>query len=382
LSRGAVAGGAPPARQDGRVTTICGAVEQWVAARVDTGVVHLDTAACGLVSRAALRAEVEHLTAEAASGGYVAEEAAEPVLAAGRAALAGLVGLAGADVAFSDGAGTSFAVLLAAWPLPRGARVGTVDSEYGGNARVLRALAAERGWDLVPLPVDADGRITGVPRDLDLVTFPQVASQRGVAQPVEQVLVRGVPLLLDVAQSAGQVEVPAGCAAYVGTSRKWLCGPRGVGFAAVDPSWQRRLAEPPTLQALVQRGVRRWESAEAHVAGRVGLAVAAQEWTPALLPVVHERARAARTALAGVSGWRVVESADEPTGITTLEPTDGADPFATRAGLLHGGLLVSAVPASRAAELAGPVLRVSAPAWVTDGDLDALAAALHRRTVG
>jgi pyridoxal 5-phosphate dependent beta-lyase len=97
---------------------------------------------------------------------------------------------------------------------------------------------------------------------------------------------------------------------------------------------------------------------------------------------VHERARAARTALAGVSGWRVVESADEPTGITTLEPTDGADPFATRAGLLHGGLLVSAVPASRAAELAGPVLRVSAPAWVTDGDLDALAAALHRRTVG
>src|SRR5688500_13028527 len=93
-------------------------VQQWVSDRLDAEVVHLDTAACGRVSRAALQAELDHLTAEATSGGYVAEERAEPLLAAGRAALAALVGLGGADVAFSEGAGASFAVLLAAWPLP------------------------------------------------------------------------------------------------------------------------------------------------------------------------------------------------------------------------------------------------------------------------
>ena len=38
-----------------------------------------------------------------------------------------------------------------------------------------------------------------MPTGLDLVTFPQVASQRGVAQPVHEVLAAGAPLLLDVA---------------------------------------------------------------------------------------------------------------------------------------------------------------------------------------
>ncbi len=355
-------------------------VDRWVSRRIPSDLVHLDTAACGRVSQATLRSEVDHLAAEAALGGYVAEEQAEVLLAVGRQALAALVGLSGDDVAFSEGAGASFAVLLQAWPLPRGARIGTVDSEYGGNARVLQQLARQRGWDLVRLPVDDHGRITGVPSDLDLVTFPHVASQRGLAQPVEQVLATGVPLLLDVAQSVGQLEVPAGCAAYVGTSRKWLCGPRGVGFAIIDPAWQRRLEEPPTLHALMHREVRRWESAEAHVAGRVGLAVAAQEWAPELLPVVQERARSARERLAEVAGWRVVEPVDEPTGITTLQPTDGADPATTRRALLHDGFLVSAVPTNRAADLAGPVLRVSTPAWVTEQDLEALAGALSRRT--
>jgi pyridoxal 5-phosphate dependent beta-lyase len=351
-----------------------------VAARLATDLVHLDAAACGRASRAVLQAQIDHLLAEAALGGYVAEEQVEPVLAQGRSDLAALVGLHASDVAFSDGAATSFAVLLAAWPLPRGARVGTVPSEYGGNARVLRRLAQERGWSLVCLPVDAAGRITEVPPGLDLVTFPQVASQRGVAQPVAQVLAAGAPLLLDVAQSLGQTVVPGGCAAYVGTSRKWLCGPRGVGFAVVDASWQHRLAEPPTSVASMWTGVRRWESPESHVAGRLGLAVAAREWLPALLPVVHQRAGEARRRLAGVGGWQVVEPLAEPTGITTLLPPAGADPVATRTGLLADGFLVSAVPTSRAEDVSVPVLRVSTPAWVTDDQLDGLAGALARRT--
>ena len=257
--------------------------------------------------------------------------------------------------------------------MPRGARIGTVPSEYGANARALRRLAPERGWSLVPLPVDDDGRITAVPDGLDLVTFPQVASQRGTAQPVEEVFASGVPLLLDVAQSLGQTPVPAGCAAYVGTSRKWLCGPRGVGFLAVDPHVQAALAEPPTLAAALYEGVQRWESQEAHVAGRVGLAVAVQEWEPALLPVVHAVAAHAREVLDGVGDWRVREAVDEPTGITTLV---GGDPFATRVALLAQGFVTSAVPTSRSDDLDAPVLRVSTAAWVETGQVDALARAL------
>lgn len=349
----------------------------WVADRVATAAVHLDVAGCGRPSEATLTAEVTHLRQEAALGAYVAQALAEPVVAAGRHAFGALVGLTGADTCFGEGAGTVFATLLAAWPLPRGARIGCTAGEYGANARVLQRLAEERGWELVLLPVDAYGRIVDVPAGLDLVTFPQVASQRGIAQPVEAVLADGVPLLLDVAQSLGQVPVPAGCAAYVGTSRKWLCGPRGVGFAVVDPAVQDELREPPTLAPVNETGMRRWESQESHIAGRVGLAVAAAQWSPAVVAVALARASYARTVLDGVAGWQVREPVDEPTGITTLQ---GGDPVGTRLGLLEEGFVVSAIPAGRAADLTGPVLRISTAAWVTDDDLDALADALARRT--
>ncbi len=337
----------------------------WAASRVPCDVVHLDVAACGRVSTAVLDAEVAHLRAEAAHGGYVAQSAADD----GRAVLEGLLG--GAPVAFSDNAGDAFATLVRAWPLPRGSAVGTVGSEYGGNAYVLAEVAAERGWRLVPLPVDDLGRVTGVPDGLDLLTFPQIASQRGVLQPVTDVLGSGVPLLLDVAQSLGQVTVPAGCAGYVGTSRKWLCGPRGVGFLAADPHVEPHLLAPPTLNRTLP-GMLRFDSAEAHVAGRVGLAVAVRQWSPELLPVILERASYARSVL-GRAGWQVVEPIDEPTGITTLR---GGDPVTTRARMLERGLLVSAVPAGRSPDLHEPVLRVSTAAWVSEADLDALAEAL------
>jgi pyridoxal 5-phosphate dependent beta-lyase len=354
-------------------------VSQWVQDRVPTDRVHLDVAAAGRVSQAVLDAEVAHLRAEAELGAYVAEAAAEPAVTAGREALGALVGLGGDDVLLTDGAATAFAVLLDAWPLGAGARVGTVPSEYGGNARVLRSRAVAHGWELVPLPVDDLGRVTGVPDGLDLVTFPQVPSQRGIAQPVAEVLAAGVPLVLDVAQAVGQVEVPAGAAGYVGTSRKWLCGPRGVGFAVVDPAWHDRLAEPATLGGLDRTGLGRFDSTEPHVAGRVGLALAARSWSPALLPVVAAAAAAARVLLEGAGGWEVVEPVAEPTGITTLRHPS-ANPARTRLALVDEGFVVSAVPTTRAADLAVPVLRVSTAAWATPGDLEALAAALERCT--
>lgn len=352
--------------------------QEWTQARRATDVVHLDVAACGRVSDAVLDAEIEHLRAEV-GGGYVAEGHAEPVLAAGRAELAAMVGLAGTDVAFTEGAGAAFATLLSAWPLPAGSRVGTATSEYGANARVLQVLAAERGWQLEQLPVDRLGRVSDVPAGLSLATFPQVASQRGIAQPVQQVLASGVPLLLDVAQSLGQLPVPAGCAAYVGTSRKWLCGPRGVGFAVVDPQWEPQLTDPPTLAPTHHDGVRRFDSQEAHIAGRVGLAVAAQQWSPSVMGPVPALGATARQVLVG-TGWTVVEPVEEPTGITTLLPPARVDVPAVRAALLADGFLVTAVPASRAADLDGPVLRVSTAAWVEPAQLDALAEALRRRS--
>jgi pyridoxal 5-phosphate dependent beta-lyase len=354
-------------------------VRGWVADRVATGIVHADVAGAGRVSQAVLDAQAAHLLREAEVGAYVAE--AEADLAPGRAALGALVGLAGDDVFFAEGSSAAYDVLLRAWPLGAGARVGTVPGEYGGHALRLSAVARDRGWDVVPLPVDALGRVVEVPAGLDLVSLPLVPSHRGVRQPAEDVIGTGVRVLLDVAQGAGQTAVPAGAAAYTGTSRKWLCGPRGVGFGVVDPVWAEQLQEPATLRRHDTRGTRRFDSTESHAAGRVGLAVAARAWSPALVPVAQAAAAAARVLLAGAGGWEVVEPVEEPTGMLTLRHPS-ADPGATREALREEGLLTAVVPVHRAEELGAPLLRVSTAAWVTPGDLEALASALERRTAG
>lgn len=354
-------------------------VQGWVQDRIPAANVHLDVAAAGRVSQAALAAEVDHLRAEAEIGAYVAEAAAEPAITRGRAALGAMVGRGGGDVFFLDGASTVFAALLDAWPLGTGARVGTVPSEFGSNARALRQRADRNGWELVVLPVDQLGRIVGIPGGLDLLAFPHIPSQRGVVQPVVDVLAAGVPLILDVAQSLGQVDVPGGAAAYAGTSRKWLCGPRGVGFGIVDPAWHDQLPDPATAGGLEYDDLRRFDGNDPHVAGRVGLAMAARTWSPAVLPVQQAAASAARVLLEGAGGWQVIEPVAEVSGITTLSHAS-ADPFATRLALLAEGFLVSAVPVTRSDDVAVPLLRVSTAAWVTPGDLEALAAALPRCT--
>ena len=350
---------------------------EWVTARLPCDVTHLDIAACGRVSTAVLDLETAHLRREASGGGYVAEAEAEERLAAGREALASMVGLRGSDVAFCESGGAAFSRLLSGWPLGRGARIGTVSGEYGANAAVLRQLAGQRGWHLVDVPVDGLGRIVDVPVGLDLVTFPHVPSQRGIVQDVDAILRSSVPVVLDVAQSLGQVAVPAGCAGYIGTSRKWLCGPRGVGFLLADPAHEPGLTSPPTLAPTIHVGIRRFESTEAHVAGRLGLGAAVQEWSPALPLVAIDRTRELRELLTGLTSWHVVEPVTEPTAITTLAPVRGQDPVAVRRDLLAQGFLTSAVPVTRAAEQTGPILRISTAAWVTTDDLLALARTLQ-----
>ena len=69
--------------------------DQWRAARPKVAGLHLDSAACSRQSFAVIDAAARHARHEAEVGGYVAADAAAPVLDAGRAAVAALTGLRG-----------------------------------------------------------------------------------------------------------------------------------------------------------------------------------------------------------------------------------------------------------------------------------------------
>jgi pyridoxal 5-phosphate dependent beta-lyase len=368
--------------------------DAWREARPPVAGLHLDSAACSRQSFAVIDATARHARREAEFSGYVAAEAATPVLDAGRADVAALAGMPGADVVFTTGSQHALDLLLASWP-PGSRTLACLPGEYGPNL----ALMAAQGFARRILPTDDQGRVdvdaaaVSLAEDPpELVHLTAVASHRGVVQPLPQMArlcsELGLPLVVDAAQALGQVDCSVGIDAAYASSRKWLAGPRGVGVLAVRPALMQRLWPrlPPPEWAASLSIAQRLELGEANVAARVGFSLAVAEHValgPAAVRArLAEVGRISRTVLADVHGWRVVEAVDEPTAITTLAPLDGADPEKVRGWLIAERRIVTTyVGVERApGELTEPVLRISPHVDTTTDDLVTFAAALTDAT--
>src|SRR5215213_3598218 len=125
--------------------------DRWRAARPKVAGLHLDSAACSRQSVAVIGAAAQHARHEAEVGGYVAAEAAAPVLDAGRAAVGALTGRSGSDVVYTTGANHALDILLSSWPGER--TVACLPGEYGPNLAIMGA----NGFDVRALPADGDG---------------------------------------------------------------------------------------------------------------------------------------------------------------------------------------------------------------------------------
>jgi hercynylcysteine S-oxide lyase len=368
--------------------------EAWRSARPPVAGLHLDSAACSRQSFGALDAAARHARHEAEVGGYVAAEAATPVLHAGRAGVAALTGMPDAQVVFTTGSQHALDLLLSSWP-SGGRRLACLPGEYGPNL----ALMAVHGFGRQMLPTDGDGRVVVEEAAIslaadppDLVHLTAVASHCGVVQPLAEMASvcgdLGLPLIVDAAQALGHVDCSVGADAVYASSRKWLAGPRGVGVLAVRPALMRRLQPrlPPKEWIGSLSNAQRLELGEANIAARVGFSVAVGEHVTSGPVAVRARlaevGRISRTVLGEVPGWRVVEAVDEPSAITTLASLDGADPAKIRAWLIaERGIVTTAVVIERAPlELSGPVLRISPHVDTTVEDLTMFAAALTDAT--
>jgi len=363
--------------------------DRWRSVRPKVAGLHLDSAACSRQSFAVIDAAAQHARHEAEVGGYVAAEAAAPVLDAGRAAVGALTGMSGSDVVFTTGSNNALDVLLSSWPGER--TVACLPGEYGPNLAVM----AVNGFQVSALPADDLGRLTvdDAARRLAadppaLVHLTPLASHRGLAQPLAELAAvcreLGVPLVVDAAQALGHLDCAVGASAIYSSSRKWMAGPRGVGVLAIRAELAQRLKPrlPPPEWGWGIPVMHTLELGEANVAARVGYSVALGEHLATGPDQVRERlaqlGRMTRTALADVKGWRVVEPLDEPTAITTLTPTEGADPQKVREWLIaERGIVTTYAEAQRAPfEVTTPVLRASPHVDTTAEDLDQFAEAL------
>jgi pyridoxal 5-phosphate dependent beta-lyase len=367
--------------------------DRWRAARPKVAGLHLDSGACSRQSLAVIDAAAQHARHEAEVGGYVAAAAATPALDAGRSAIGALTGMAASDVVFTTGSNHALDLLLSSWTGPR--TVACLPGEYGPNL----ALFAANGFDVRVLPVDGTGRLVIddaatvlAVNPPGLVHLTPLASHRGIVQPARELAEvchgLGLPLVIDAAQAFGHIDCVVGADAVYSSSRKWIAGPRGVGMLAIKPALAERLRPrlPPPEWNLPFTVMESLEHGEANLAARVGFSVALGEnlavGPESIRARLSELGRLTRTTLADLDGWRVVEAVDEPTAITTLQATTGADPQSVRDWLIaERGIVTTYAEVQRAPfEMAMPVLRVSPHVDTTADDLDVFAEALAAAT--
>ncbi|MGZ8177742.1 aminotransferase class V-fold PLP-dependent enzyme [Williamsia sp. SKLECPSW1] len=353
--------------------------ELWHRSRVAPDIVHLDSAAASRSSDAVIGEVTAHLWRESARGAYVAAEQSAERLDRARRDLAAMVGHAPAGIAFRESALSALRALLTYWTMPVPATVWVCPTEYGPNLDQFE----RRGYSVHTMPsTDGTGRVnTDALENMlqfeqpDVIHVCHIGSLSGIVQPTAKIVELahrvGVPVVVDAAQAIGHVDCVTGADIVYGTSRKWLAGPRGVGFLSVSDDSLR----PVEI-----------ESSEAFIAGRIGFGTAVQELQSYGLERVRRELAAigeyTRTRLDGVGSWEVIEPLDEPSAITTLAPPPGwqdADVAAARETLRSRGILVTAADSWRAplTTRERSVLRISPHLDVEDTHLDRLAGELR-----
>jgi selenocysteine lyase/cysteine desulfurase len=162
-------------------------------------------------------------------------------------ALARLVGAEPRNLAVVENATVAVSQALSAIAFEPGDVIVTSRADYPSNQLMYLALARRRGVrveraeDLAEGGIDADAvraRLRG--GRCRLVSVSWVPTNSGLVQPVEDLGAvcreAGVPLLVDACQAVGQLPVDVrriDCDYLAGTARKFLRGPRGIGFLYV-----------------------------------------------------------------------------------------------------------------------------------------------------
>ena len=261
--------------------------------------VHLNNAGASLMPSVVKDAITAHLGRESLGGGYEAADEAAPKLAAAYEDIARLVGAAPRNIAVVSSATQGFAAALSAFDFTPGDAIVTSSDDYVSNQLMYLSLAARRGVRVLRAPdapeggVDVEAWSALLVRERPkLAALTWIPTNSGLIQPAAEIGARcraaGVPFLLDACQAVGQlaVDVKALQCDYLSTTaRKFLRGPRGIGFLVVSDEALAR-GDAPLLVDM--RGAQ-WIEADAY--RLVEDARRFEEWERPLALLQHEIAR-------------------------------------------------------------------------------------------
>jgi selenocysteine lyase/cysteine desulfurase len=385
-------------------------IDQW---RQDTpgcaSRVHLNNAGASLTPAPVHQAVIAHLSLEDDLGGYEAFELRRPEVRAVYHDMGRLLGAEARNVAFTQNSTTAFALALETFDFGPGDSILTSRSDYASNQIMYLSLSRRRGVEVVRAPDLPEGGIDPeAVRSLvgrhrpTLVALTWVPTNSGLVQPVEAVgeICResAIPYLIDACQAVGQIPISVGrlhCDFLAGAARKFLRGPRGIGFLYVSDHAIAAGAHPTLVDMHgatwtdpdafeLTPDARRFESWEMSHALTLGLGVAARYALDVGIETARDRARAlaryTREKLAEVRGVRVLDRGSELCAIVTAQP-GGRDAAEIKLALRARGINTSSPDRSDAvidmdAKGARSALRFSPHYYNTTEEIDTAVAAL------
>ena len=372
--------------------------------------VHLNNAGAALVPRPVRNAIDAHLDLEDRLGGYEAAEAQTARLQETYEGVARLLGAHARNIALVQNSTIAFAQAISAFDFEPGDVVLTSRSDYASNQIMYLSLALRRGVEVVRAPDAPEGGVdTDEVRRLvsrrrpALVALTWVPTNSGLVQPIEDVgricQEAGVPYLVDACQAVGQMAIDVqriGCDYLAATARKFLRGPRGVGFLYVSDKRLEAGAHPLLVDMHGATWVeadafdltpdaRRFESWEFAYALVLGLGAAAAYALEVGLENARHRARElaayARTRLAMLPEVRVLDRGPELCAIVTAAVA-GRDTKEIKLALRARGINTSSPEREDAVidmdeKQASSALRISPHYYNTKEEIDTAVEALQ-----
>lgn len=342
-----------------------------------------------------------HLDREIFHGGYEAAESARDDISASYECIAKLIGTHRSSVAVVENATVAISQSLSSFDFERGDVIITTHADYSSNRIMMLNLAKRVGIKIVcadDLPeggADPESiRLLIQKHQPKLLHMSWIPTNSGLIQDAETVgkicKEYDVPYLLDACQAVGQIPVDVSklnCDFLAATSRKFLRGPRGLGFLYVSgrilnqgytpmfpDNHGAELIGSKTFE--VKPGAVRFENWESPYALILGLGAAANYAIENNIDATWNRTRKlaeyTRSSLESIGKVRILDDGKFRCGIVTAA-FKGVFPETLMSTLREKNINTSVTTRQpKNGEAAQPALRISPHYYNTKGEIDLL----------
>ena len=330
-------------------------------------IIHFNNAGASLMPKPVTDAVIAHINLESQIGGYEALEKEQEKIERVYSSIAKFINSKKEEIAIIENATRAWDMAFYSIPLKEGNEILTSVSEYASNYLAFMQIAKKTGAVIKVVPNDEHGQTSidalkkSISKNTKLIAITHVPTNGGLVNQAKEIgrvaKDANILFLLDACQSIGQMPINVNeihCDILSATSRKYLRGPRGVGFLYVRKDIIKNL-EPVFLDLhsadwiskdkyKIRDDAKRFENWECNVAGKLGLGAAIDYALSLGIENIWERVsslgKVLRERLNAINGVVVRDLGETKCGIVSFT-IEGKDPEVTKQKLLKQRVNVS-----------------------------------------